>query len=250
MLKSYSIFNYYIFTRFCLDMTKRSQVTLSTFADHIRNLSLTVSDRYVRLQSKFFATMNNERVKVAELGNKLENVTRELFNERQRNEKFERFMKDFSAVKIGEIMAADRRRIDDLSRKLANVTQALDAQNLKTSMLTALVNDLSKKQATSVSSTTVSSSSSELEVQQQTAIKQLQSKFNYVIRRLEAQLQATRILQYQLNVTRTFITSAVQAPISQTIAPGQAQRIESLRRELGDVKQQLEALKNKPAQGM
>jgi len=218
------------------DMAKRSQVAINRFSTHVRNLSVTVSDRYLKLQEKFYTAINDERVKVTELGIKVDNVTRELQRERQRSQRLERVVNDLSQFKFTQInFDEDRRRIDDLTNKLANVTRILVSQNVKTSMLTALVEGLTKKPSLGTFN------------EMRGAINQLQSKFNYVLRRLEAQIIETRNLQRQLNNTRSIARSTPQTTAS--IDPEVLRRIDTLEKEVEDLVSQLEKMKRSPAQG-
>lgn len=213
------------------DMSRQSQATIASFSNYFRNLSSTVADRFLKLQGQFYSVLNDERVKVIEMGIKIANVTQELQREREERRKLERSINGLDSFKITEIINEDRRKISSLSRQLVNVTHHLNRQTTKTSMLTALVDELSKKKSSSGGNS-----------EDRALIQQLQSKFNYVMRRLEVLTRRVRDTESKLNTTRTTSTSTNNAA-----NPEQQRRIAELARNVNEMNRKIEELRQKAA---
>merc|ERR1712227_801915 len=205
-------------------MNQQTRVYIASFNDYFRNLSSNVAERFLKLQEQFYNVLNEERIKVIELGIRLENVTDTRHKERQRTAKLERLMNAFSGSPNVEILGVDQQLIDELTMRMGNFSRLMRRQEAKTSMLTALVEEIQKKP--------VAASFEE----ERAKINQLQSKFSYAMRRVDILVQKTNYLQEQLNQTR-------QGPSSSSPDP----RVDELLTQLNAVTDQLEALKSNAA---
>lgn len=205
-------------------MNQQTRVYIASFNDYFRNLSSNVAERFLKLQEQFYNVLNEERIKVIELGIRLENVTDTLHKERERTAKLERLINAFSGSPNVEILGVDQQQIEELTMRMGNFSRMMRRQEVKTSMLTALVEEIQKKP--------VAASFEE----ERAKINQLQSKFSYAMRRVDILVQKTNYLQEQLNQTRRGAPPSSPDP-----------RVDELLTQLNAVTDQLEALKSNAA---